>query len=596
MPARDIHSFSRPEDVRVTHAEIDWTVDFEARRIRGSVTWTIERAPGAEDEPLLLDTRDLTIESVATPSGAPLEHELAHQHPALGKALGIQVPPGGDRVVIRYRTGPDAKALQWLSPEQTAGRKRPYLFSQAESILARTMLPCQDSPAVRFTYGARVRVPAGLRAVMAARMLPGGGDGEPFRFAMPQPIPSYLFAIAVGDIAFREIGPRSGVYAEPSVVERAAWEFADTERMMEAAERLYGPYRWERYDILVLPPSFPFGGMENPRLTFATPTVLAGDRSLVSLVAHELGHSWSGNLVTNATWADFWLNEGFTVYLTRRILEELYGKERAEMNAVLGKQDLLAEMPDLEPGFTALHNVSLDGRDPDDAFNEVPYEKGYLFLRLLEEEVGRRRFDAFLRRWFDGNAFRSRTTFDLEEALRSELFAGDEARLEALRVKEWLYGEGLPDNAPEPRTEAFARTGAEAAAFAAGERRAPDIPAGAWTTREWQHFLRALPHDVPAAKMAELDAAWSLTRSGNAEILFEWLLRSIRARYEPAYPALRRFLTEQGRRKFLKPLYTELAKTAEGKRRALAIYREARPLYHPVSSSTIDAILEYTPA
>jgi len=361
--------------------------------------------------------------------------------------------------------------------------------------------------------------------------------------------------------------------------------------MIDATEKLYGPYRWERYDLLVLPPSFPFGGMENPRLTFATPTVLAGDRSLVALVAHELAHSWSGNLVTNRTWSDFWLNEGFTVFLERRIVEAVYGPEVAEMGAVLGKQDLVQEMPTLEAGFTALYNQSLEGRDPDDAFSDVPYEKGYLFLRLLDEAVGRETFDRFLRGWFDANAFQSRTTQDFERAVRQDLLGGDAAEATRLRVHEWLYEPGLPENAPEPRSPAFDRIDAAAAAFVGGEQGATDLPGNAWTTPEWLHFLRALPANLPVNRMADLDAAWSLTDTGNSEILMQWLLQSIRSGYGAADPALESFLTRQGRRKFLKPLYTELAGTPEGKRRALAIYEKARPGYHSVSSGTIDEIL-----
>jgi aminopeptidase N len=595
-PARDAHSQARPDRVRVTHADIVWTVDFESRSIAGSVRWTFQRAPGAETEPLILDTRGLAVESVRTTSGAPVRHEMGEAHAALGTPLRIHAAPGQTQVEVAYRTGPDASGLQWLTPSQTAGGRRPFLFSQAQAILARTFLPCQDSPEVRFTYTAQVRTAAGLTAVMAARALPGGGDGGPFRFEMPQPIPSYLVAVAVGEIAFRPLGPRTGVWAEPPVLEAAAREFADTEAMVAAIEGIYGPYRWERYDLIVLPPSFPFGGMENPRLTFATPTVLAGDRSLVALVAHELAHSWSGNLVTNATWSDFWLNEGTTVYLERRALEVLYGRERAEMEAVLGRQDLDEEMPALEKGYTVLHNTAIEGRDPDDAFSNVPYEKGALVLTLLERTVGRDRFDAFLRRWFDANAFRSRTTRDFETAVRDDLLGGDVRRAEALRLAEWLYEPGLPANAPAFTSAALARAEEEAAAFTAGKRAARELPGKAWTTHEWLRFLRALPKDLAAGRMAELDAAWSLTASGNSEIAMQWLLQAIRSRYEAAYPALERFLTSQGRRKLLKPLYTELAKTPDGKARAAAIYEKARPMYHAVSRNTIEEILGRGPA
>jgi hypothetical protein len=374
------------------------------------------------------------------------------------------------------------------------------------------------------------------------------------------------------------------------MVEAAAWEFADTERMVETAEGIYGPYRWDRYDIMVLPPSFPFGGMENPRLTFATPTVLAGDRSLVALVAHELAHSWSGNLVTNATWADLWMNEGFTVYLERRIMEQVFGPERAAMEANLGREDLLKELKDLAPPDTVL-NIDLKGRDPDDVFSNVPYEKGYLFLRLLEATYGRARFDAFLGAWFDDNAFMSRTTADFEAFMDARLFAGDPGARERLGVHAWLHEPGLPANAPESPTDALALAEAEAAAFSGGARKAEDLPGKDWITHQWLRFLRSLPEKLPADRMAALDGAWSLSMTGNSEIRCQWLLQAIRSDYQPAWPALEAFLMSQGRRKFLKPLYTELASTPAGKERALGIYARARPGYHAVSYGTIDKIL-----
>ncbi|MEP7271502.1 MAG: M1 family aminopeptidase/hydrolase, partial [Acidobacteriota bacterium] len=390
--ARDVHSYSNPDKVKVTHVDLDLEVLFDRKVLKGTATHRLERVAASAAAPaLLLDTRGLVIEKAETSSDGttfqPAEFSLGTANAILGAPLEIKLPAAATTVRVTYESTPGAAGLQWLEPPQTAGKKHPYLFTQSEPILARSWIPLQDTPGVRQTYAARIRTPVGLRAVMSAENDPNAAPNGEYRMRMTQAIPSYLIALAVGDIAFRSLGQRTGVYAEPSVVDAAAREFADTEKMVETGEKLYGPYRWERYDILVLPPSFPLGGMENPRLTFATPTVIAGDKSLVSLIAHELAHSWSGNLVTNATWSDFWLNEGFTTYFERRIIEEVYGRPRAEMEAVLGRQDLERELKEMDDRDELLV-VDLAGRDPDDGLTHVPYEKGALFLRQLEETWG----------------------------------------------------------------------------------------------------------------------------------------------------------------------------------------------------------------
>jgi hypothetical protein len=414
-------------------------------------------------------------------------------------------------------------------------------------------------------------------------------DGD-YRFEMKRAIPPYLIALAVGDLAFRVVGPRTGVYAEPGVVDKAAVEFADMEKMVKATEGLYGPYRWGRYDILVLPPSFPFGGMENPCLTFASPTVLAGDKSLVSLVAHELSHSWSGNLVSNATWRDFWLNEGFTVYLERRILEKVYGKQRAEMEAVLGRRSLERELAELKPQDQVLH-IDLKGRDPDDGLTDVPYEKGALFLTHIERTVGRDRFDAFLKSYFDHFAFRSITTADFVAYLETHLIKGDRKLAEKLSVEEWVHKPGIPGRAPRLTAEALTRAEELAKTWLDGKVPAKALKTSGWSTQEWLHFLQALPEKLGREQMKELDESFNFSRSGNSEITFQWLMMAVRNGYEPASPRLEQFLTSMGRRKFLQPLYAELVKTPQGKERALRIYRKARPTYHPIAVATVDAVV-----
>lgn len=576
---KDYHSYSNPDQVRVRHLDLDLSVIFPEKILKGTATLNIDRDVNSREGPIILDTRHLNIERVeAAPKSlvyTKVNWTVGKTDPLLGEPLTIDLPRDAASVRIRYSTNPDAAGLQWLTPAQTAGKKQPYLYSQNEPILARSWIPLQDTPGVRITYSATIRTPSDLTAVMSAENPNYIQRTGLYTFAMRNPIPSYLIALAVGDIDFKPVSRRTGIYAEPSVVAKAATEFSDTDTMMQAAEQLYGAYRWGRYDILVLPPSFPFGGMENPCLTFATPTIIAGDKSLVAVIAHELAHSWSGNLVTNATWRDFWLNEGFTTYAERRIQESVFGADRAEEEAVLARAELEREMKTLKPEDQILH-IDLRGRDPDDGSTLVPYVKGALFLRSLEETFGRERFDPFLRSYIERFAFQSITTADFIDYLKKNLFRDSPDLAARIPLDEWLYKPGLPASAPRPHSEVFDRITANT------------TPSKTWNTQEWLYYLHALPDDVGRAKMASLDAGYGLTKSGNDEILQQWLLMAIRNHYEPAYARLDEFLTHVGRRKYIKPLYEELVKTPEGKSRARAIYTKARPGYHPMAQATID--------
>lgn len=592
---KDTHSHSRPDEIVVTHLDLDLDVDFSTRQLAGKALFAIARAPGiAADTPLRLDAKALEIRSAR--SGIkdlllPTTYSFGAGDAIRGEELVLKVAPTDTHVEVEFATTAGGTGLQWLDPSQTAGKKKPYLFSQSQAIHARTWFPCQDTPGVRMTYSAKIRCPEGFTAVMSAELIGTDPAGNEFRFEMREPIPSYLVALAVGDVVFRPLGDRCGVWAEREVADRAAAEFADTESMVRAVEKLYGPYRWGRYDILVLPPSFPFGGMENPRMTFATPTVLAGDKSGVSLIAHELAHSWSGNLVTNATWSDFWLNEGFTVYLEQRIMEVVFGRARYEMEVSLGMQELADEMAELEPRDQILH-VDLLGRDPDEGFTSVPYQKGAAFLRLLETTFGRDTFDPFLRRWFDGRAFRSVTTADFLEHLKTDLFASDPAKAATIQTVRWIEEPGLPPEAPTMESEAFQKIDAIAKRFLSGEIGAEVLDAAGWSTHEWLRFLAALGEKPSIEVLTSLDRTFELSRITNAEITCVWLEIGIKADYRSIRPRLESFLTEQGRRKFLKPLYQAMAKSPEWRPIGLEIYGRARPLYHAIAAQSIDALFE----
>ena len=587
----DAHSFSEPQKAVVKHLDLEIKVDFTTQILTGKASWQIDNINKSDE--IIFDTRQLQIQKITLGDDEKeTTFSLAQNVAIFGQALKVKIGNSTTKVNIYYTTSKDAGAVQWLNPQQTAGKKHPFLFTQSQAILARTWIPCQDSPGIRFSYNAKITVPKELLALMSAENPKSKNSTGIYDFKQPNPIPSYLMALAVGDIEFKGVDNRTGVYAEPVTLQKAAYEFADMGKMVTAAENLYGPYKWGRYDVLVLPPSFPFGGMENPMLTFATPTVIAGDRSLVSLIAHELAHSWSGNLVTNATWNDFWLNEGFTVYFERRIVEAVYGKDEAKMQEVLGAQDrdkTIKEFGKDNPD-TRL-KADFNGRDPDDGVSDIAYEKGYSFLRTIENEVGREKLDAFLKEYFNSHAFHSVTTEDFLADLDKNLLKGNKQLRDKIKVDEWIYQPGLPSNAPAVSSVDF--TSVDSLISDWGKTgKTSSLTKAKRSTNVLIYLIRHLPENISAKQMAEIDGEFKFTSSGNAEIQATWYTLAIRKKYLAAYPAIEKFLTEVGRRKFLIPLYKEMIKTAEGKEWAKKVYAKARPNYHSVAYHTIDDLLK----
>jgi leukotriene-A4 hydrolase len=593
--ARDEHSFAEPDKVRIRDLALNLHVDFDTRSLRGAADYALDWQDEKARE-LVLDTRDLSIDKVLGRRGdglwRRLDFKLDAPDPVFGSALRIDMRRQYEVVRVRYRTSQSASGLQWLEPSMTAGGKQPFLFSQSQAIHARSWVPLQDTPSVRYTYSAVVHTPPNLVALMSADNPVSPVRNGRYVFRMSQPIPSYLMAIAVGDLAFKPISARAGVWAEPQTLEAAVEEFADTERMIEVTESLYGPYRWERYDLLILPPSFPFGGMENPRLSFITPTVMVGDKSLVSLIAHELAHSWSGNLVTNSSWKDIWLNEGFTSYVENRIVEALYGVERAQMEMVIEQASLRRELQTLDARDQVLVLPPLPGRDPDDALSPVAYIKGAWFLAFLEQRYGREAFDGFLRSYFDRYAFESIDSSVFIAHLRETLMAAQPEAVSEAELNAWLFEPGLPDFAVAASSTRFAAVDAARAAFLAGEKAPQELGSAEWSTQEWLYFIEGFPETLASAQLIALDEAFRFTGTANGEIAMRWYPLAERSGYFEARPAMAEFLKRIGRRKLIMPLYAALAATPEGKAFAREVFADARPGYHPITSASVEAALK----
>ena len=580
--ATDFHSFSKPDEAVVTHIKWLANVDFETRTITATAIYTIETS--TEATRIILDVRELDINSVSV-DGEEASFEIGEERPFLGSPLSIAITSDTKEVSISYKTQPGADAFLWVEGES------PFLFTQSQAILARTWIPCQDSPGVRFTYEALVKVPPGLMALMSAVNPTEKNDDGYYSFKMDQPIPSYLLALAVGDVEFRSVGENTGVYATPDLIEAAEYEFSEMEELLVAAEGLYGKYAWERYDLLVLPAAFPFGGMENPRLTFATPTIIAGDRSLVSLVAHELAHSWSGNLVTNSTWDDFWLNEGFTVYFEQRIMEAVYGREISEMLATLSFQGLVDEVEHimtLNPNDTHLR-LHLKDRNPDDGMTAIAYDKGYLFLRMLEEHIGREIFDEFIQTYFSSNAFKVMDTDNFIEYLNANLLT-TEALREGVDIAAWIDGPGIPNNCPVIESDRIKKVDAAVLAWSMGLITTEKLDWENWLYQERYRFLTNIPESVHVTQLNDLNEQYNISETGNNEVLFAWLEQAVLKGHEASYPRLEEFLINVGRRKFLTPLYKAMLVT-DKEDMAHHIYSLSRPNYHSVATGTMDELL-----
>lgn len=610
---KDDHSYSNVNEVSTKHLHLDLDVNFKNKTIYGVARHDLGKHSAKQ---VIFDIKHLQIQKI-TSGSKENEKEIEFvigtwdKDSILGQPLVVLLKKPEQYINIYYQTSSRTEALDWLEPIQTEGKIHPMLYTQGQPILTRTWIPLQDSPINRFTYSADVKVPKELMAVMSAENPTTRNNSGNYHFEMKQRIPSYLIALSVGNISYQSISSNCGVYAEPELLQTASKEFEDLPKMIEVAEKLYGPYRWGKYDLLVLPYSFPYGGMENPCLTFVNPTVISGDKSLVSVVAHELAHSWSGNLVTNRTWNDFWLNEGFTVYFEHRIMEELEGEEYANMLALIEFAELEKEILQFkkENRLPDTHlKLDLKNRNPGDGLTQVAYIKGAFFLKTIEEKVGREKMDQFLTKYFNDFAFQTVSTEKFVEYLKANLLIPNSINFD---TDEWIYNSGIPKNCLKVESEKFSHMQKLAKEFGEGvdifepivtyesipnswrkKRVTTQIKRSDFSTQEWIEFIRSLPKKMDPENLALADAYMNFTNWGNAEVMTEWYLVAIRNDYKPAFSAMEQFISKVGRRKYLLPIYGELIKTAQNKDFAISIFESAQVNYHYVSKSSIETLLK----
>lgn len=607
MAPVDPHSFSDSAQPFATHITLTLFLDFSSSSILGSAKISL---PIAHSGPITFDTRAISVSAVLDPvSLSPLPYSLSSDpDPIKGSPLTVTLSSHSS-VLIVFSTSPSSSALQWLSPVQTSSRTYPFVFTQCQPIHARSIFPCQDTPAARIRYSARINLPFPLSAVMSASKLacrdPLAGEAAPAvldslwcaagrvveEFSMDQPIPPYLFALAAGEIGGRDLGPRTRVYAEigSDVLDAAAREFSGVEELVRVGEALFGPYEWERFDLLVLPSSFPYGGMENPRMVFLTPTVIKGDATGAQVVAHELAHSWTGNLITNKTNEDFWLNEGFTTYAERRIVEVVQGKERADLNIGIGWKGLNEEMERFKDNmeFTKL-KTKQEGVDPDEVYSQVPYEKGFQFLWRIERQIGRPAFDDFLKKYIATFKFQSIDTETFLEFLKANVPGIDNQ----INLQLWIEGTGIPPDAMEPESTIYKKIVSLAEEFKLGKIPREDEVAD-WNGQEWELYLENLPSSVEPTQVSALDARYRLSETEDWEVKVAFLQLAISSGCKEYFGIVESSLKQVGRMKYLRPLYTALVQghgKEEEKMLAKRIFAEACEFYHPIAQCVVESI------
>jgi leukotriene-A4 hydrolase len=611
---RDPNTLSNYNNWRTTHTDTKFDILFEEQKLTGNVTHKLQSITKAETREIILDSSHVQIHDIKV-NGQPTKWEVAKRVEPYGSAVHINLEKGVEldqhvEISIDVSTTPACTALQWLTPAQTSNKKHGYMFSQCQAIHARSIFPCQDTPDVKAPFDFTINSPLPVIASgLADKSNPTtpSTTSQTFKFHQAVPIPSYLFAIASGDLGFASVGPRSTVATSPDTLESCKWELEeDTEKFLKTAESLVYEYAWGQYNVLVLPPSFPYGGMENPIYTFATPTIISGDRQNVDVIAHELSHSWSGNLVSNCSWEHFWLNEGWTTYLERRIQAAVHGDDAwRDFSAIIGWKALTDSISAFgeDHEFTKLI-VDLKGKDPDDAFSSIPYEKGFVFLYYIEKLIGKEHFDKFIPQYFTTWKGKSLDSYDFKATLL-DFFAADKytdasvaKKLEEIDWDKWFYTPGYPIWKPK-----FDTTLVDAPLKLAAEwEKFIDTPPGqdphfgpVWTdvadfsANQNVVFLEKLmlfEKPLPPTHTNYMGFIYSYKENKNVEISSRYYQVSMMAGDTSILPWVKNMLGEVGRMKFVRPLYRGMVKMG-AVQDAVETFEKNKDFYHPICRQMI---------
>ncbi|KAK3906440.1 peptidase family M1-domain-containing protein [Staphylotrichum tortipilum] len=600
-PVRDPNTQSNYDAWRTRHTMADFAVDFAAKCLRGSVVIELESQTDRASTEIILDSSFVDVADI-TLNAAPSKWEVKDRTGPSGSPVHIAVPDGAGKgevvkLGIQLATTDKCTALQWLSPAQTSNKKAPFMFSQCQAIHARSIFPCQDTPDVKSTYDFVIRSPHVVVAsgVPLPEATEAAGDDKIYKFRQNVPIPSYLFALASGDIASAPIGRCSSVCTGPNELKASQWELEDDmDKFLDAAEKIVFPYRWGEYNVLVLPPSFPYGGMENPIFTFATPTIISGDRQNIDVIAHELAHSWSGNLVTNGSWEHFWLNEGWTVYLERRILASIHNNNAYfDFSAIIGWKHLEMSVEEFgaDHEYTKLC-INHKGIDPDDAFSSVPYEKGFHFIYSLDRLVGRENFDKFIPHYFAKWANKSLDSYEFKQTFLDFFSTPEYASLQGkLAEIDWegrFYTPGLP---PKPE---FDTSLVDVCFQLAGKWKQKDFSPSSSDTSSWTgnqvlvflNLVQNFEEPLTVEQSQSMGKVYGLADSKNVELKAAYYQIAMRAKDTSAYPGIVELLGEVGRMKFVRTLFRSLTKVDRDL--AVKTFEKNRDFYHPICRALVE--------